>query len=112
MELSSAHRDLSIGKGDESDAYKKLPIDPDDTINTVVTIQGPDRKRYGSMSRSQISGPAAAVAHYNTFSLLLVSLFARLFGIPLIGYFDDFGFIVFETVSAKALEIFKNSAPI
>ena len=107
LELSSAHRDLAIGKGDASGAYKTLPIDPADALSASVTLQGPDKKWYGFISRSHIFGPAAAVVHYNTFSRLLVSLFVRLFGIPTIGYFDDFGFMVFETVSAKALGAFK-----
>ena len=107
-ELSSAHRDLALGKGDESDAYKKQPLTPADALSAVVTLQGPDRKWYGFISRSQIFGSTAAVVHYNTFSRLLVSLFVRLFGIPMIGYFDDFGFIVFETISAKALATFES----
>ena len=107
-DLSTSHRNLALGKGGESDAYKKLPLSPEDSLTAVITLQGPDGKWYGFISRSLMFGSTAAVVHYNTFSRLLVSLFVRLFGIPMVGYFDDFGFVIFQTVSREALDTFRD----
>ena len=46
------------------------------------------------------------MVHYNTFSRLLVSLFVRLFGIPMVGFFDDFGFAIFANITDQALATF------
>ena len=97
---------LALGKAGESDAYTKQPLRPSDSTSAVITLYGPDGKWYGFLSRSQIFGPTASVVHYNTFSRLLVSLFVRLFGIPMVGFFDDFCFVVFPNVTDQALVTF------
>ena len=105
-ELALSRRPLALGKADESDAYKKQPLSPSDATWAVITLYGPDKKWYGFTSRSQIFGSTASVVHYNTFSRLLVSLFVRLFGIPMVGFFDDFGFITFADIMDPALAAF------
>ena len=107
-ELALSRRAIALGKADESDAYKKQPLSPSDATSAVITLYGPDKKWYGFISRSQIFGSTASVIHYNTFSRLLVSLFVRLFGIPMVGFFDDFGFVIFADVMDQALSAFIN----
>ena len=95
LELIPCGRSLALGKADESDAYKKLPLRQKDMDLAVITLCGPDGRWYGCRSRSLIFGSTAAVVHYNTFSRMLVTLFSRLFGIPAVAYFEDFGFVIF-----------------
>ena len=102
-ELSHRGLDLAFGKGDESDAYKKQPIFPAGAFSAVITPQGGDGRRYGFVPRSQLFGPVVSVLHYNTFSRLLVSLFVKIFGIPAVAYFDDYGFVILRTSCATPL---------
>ena len=106
-DLLKSGRGLAFGKADESDAYKKLPLKAPDAFLAVITLQGPDGKWYVFTPRSQLFGSTAAVVHYNTFPRLLAPLFTRLFGIPLIGFFDDYGFLIFKSVMEESLSTFR-----
>ena len=53
---------------------------------------------------SLISGSVASVLRYNTFSRTDVALCVKLFGIPDVAYFGDFGFVIFANLMGKALE--------
>ena len=99
--------DLAFGKTDESDDYKKLPPKPPDAFLAAIALQGPDGKWYGLIPRSQLFGSAASVVRYNAFSRLLASLFARLFGAPPIGFFDDYGSLTFKAVMSEPTGSFK-----
>ena len=52
-------------------------------------------------------GATSAVLRYKCFSRLLAVLFNRIFGIPLIGYFGDFGSLVPGNVGRRALRTFE-----
>ena len=105
--VADSGTDWSLGKGDESDAYKKQPLLASDSLLAVTTLMGPDGRWYGLVPRSQIFGSTASVIHYNTFSRLLASLICRLLGLPCIGYFDDYAFLVPRTLQDLALTTFK-----
>ena len=106
-DLAHSGHDIVFGKGDESDAYKKQPMKPADAFAAVITVQGPDGRWFGLVPRSQLFGSVASVVHYNTFSRLLISLFVRIFGIPGVAYFDDYGFLVFAHLQNSAFRHFK-----
>ena len=110
--ISNSAHDWSLGKGDESDAYKKQPLSPSDALLAVTTLMGPDGRWYGFIPRSQIFGSTASVVHYNTFSRLLASLICRLMGLPCIGYFDDYAFMVPKPIQDLALITFKDFSSI
>ena len=40
---------------------------------------------------AQLVGSTASVLHYNVFSRNLISIFSRIFLVPCVAYFDDFG---------------------
>ena len=52
-------------------------------------------------------GATSAVLHYSCFSRLLAVLANRIFGIPLIGYFDDFVALAPANVGRLALRTFE-----
>ena len=56
--------------------------------------------------KALLFGSTSAVLHYNCFSRLLSVMANRIFGIPIIGYFDDFGPLVPEESADLALETF------
>lgn len=47
-------------------------------------------------------GAAAAVLRYNLFSRIFEGLIARLFGIPLLCFFDDFGALIPRPLAKRA----------
>ena len=51
-------------------------------------------------------GAMAAALRYNCFSWMLSVLFNLIFGIPLIGYFDDFGALIPYELSKDAIDTF------
>lgn len=50
--------------------------------------------------------PVAAVLHYNVFSRLVTAISNRMFGIPLVRFFDDFVALVSLLLASKALGAF------
>ena len=53
-------------------------------------------------------GATSAVLHYNCFRRLLSVLVDRIFGIPIVGYFDEFGAPSPEEMDDLALETFEH----
>ena len=47
----------------------------------------------------------AIVLHYNVLSRLIVTIFIRLFGLPMIGYYGDFGFSIPPALSSCAMDL-------
>ena len=105
--ISDSRYDWSLGKGDESGACKKQPLRPSDALLAVTTLMRPDDKWYGFVSRSQISRSTASVVHYNALSRLLATLICRLIGLPCIGYFDDYAFLVPRPIQVISLITFR-----
>ena len=101
--------DWSFFKADHQEAYKQLPLDPSETNLAIIGLRNPaDKQRYGFYSRTLVFGAVSAVLHYNVFSRILAEIFTRLFGIPLLSYFDDFGALIPTPLAEKALITFQN----
>ena len=106
LSTKSSGIDWCFGKVDHCSAYKNLPIRPSDQRFSYITIKNPSTGRFVAMApKTQISGSIASVLHYNVLSRILVSIFNRVFGIPMIGYFDDFGFLIPSSLSSDALQL-------
>ena len=82
-------------KCDRKSAYKALPVAPAETRLAVIALKSPGgNKFYAFVSRTLLFGSAASVLRYNIFARIVTELFARIFGIPLISFFGDFGDMV------------------
>lgn len=57
--------------------------------------------------KALLFGAEAAVLHYNCFSRLISVIFNKIFGTPLIAYFDDFGALAPKRLCDKALLTFE-----
>ena len=85
-------------------AYNQLPLREEHSRPESVTLRNPaDGCRHSFRSRTLLFGAVAAVLRYNVFSRISDALFARLFGIPVLSFFDDFGALVPSPLSQKAL---------
>ena len=96
---------LALGKADESDAYKKQPLCPVDVRLGSIILGFPDRKRYGfspALRSSDLPPQSPTIAHFP----LIGVTFCPHFGIPMVGFFGDFGFVIFDNVMDQALATF------
>ena len=92
-------------KGDDTSAYKNLPMRIEDSLTAVITLwDGSGECWKGFIPRTLIFGATASVLHYNTFSRLLAILINRLFGIPLLAFYDDLGSPMLFALGRVALE--------
>lgn len=81
-------------KGDREAAYKQVPLAPRDLPFAIIALRRPvSGKWYGLRSKSWTFGAIAGVWHYNVFSRLATAIFTRLFGIPMVFFFDYFAAI-------------------
>lgn len=60
---------------------------------------------YAFPPTTQICGPTASVLRYNLLSRLLVTILVRIFAIPSIGYYDDYGFLAPSDISGAAMRL-------
>ena len=73
-------------------AYKKLPIELEQSALNVIALRPPyDGRWYGFMGRTSMYGAIADVLHSNVSPRTLSDLMRRIFGIPTISNSDDFG---------------------
>ena len=108
LRAKPAHRAWVFGKVDHASAYKNLPIRPSDRPYANVVVKNPnDAKWYAFAPTTQLFGSTASVLHYNVFSRLLVTIINRVFAIPTIGYYDDYGFYVPAELGDEALTLIK-----
>ena len=92
-------------KGDDTSAYKNPPMRVGDSLTAVITLwDGSAHCWQGFVPRTLIFGATASVLHYNTFSRLLANLINRLFGIPLLAFYDDLGSPMLFALGRIALE--------
>ena len=85
-------RDWNFTKADRADAYKRPPMEWGHARVGVVALKRPvEGGVVWLFSRTILFGAADAVLRYNVFSRIVAELFARLFGVPLLGLFGDFG---------------------
>ena len=81
-------------------AYKCLPIRPINVALCISAARDPNSKSFRGVNPiTQIFGSTAAVLSYSVLSRIISSLENRIFGWPVVGDFDDFGFIVPSGVS-------------
>ena len=105
---ASSRSDWHFFKADHEAAYKQLPMKWEHSRLAVITLRCPtDGKWYAFRSRTMVFGAVAAVLHYNVFSRVLAELFTKLFGIPILSFFDDFGALIPGPLAKAALEAFK-----
>ena len=88
-------------------AYNQLPLREEHSRPESVTLRNPaDGCRHSFRSRTLLFGAVAAVLRYNVFSRISDALFARLFGIPVLSFFANFGALVPAFLPQKALGAF------
>ena len=108
-----ANRNWAFLKGDHASAYKQLPLDPKYANLSVATLRDPRTNRWnGFPPKVLLFGAVSAVLHYNCFSRSLAVLINRMFGIPPISYFDDFGSFCPAGLAHKALSVFSKATEI
>ena len=94
---------------DRDSSYKKLPIRPIDSRFCYIALFGPFRKcRCAFGPKTQISGPTASALRYNVFSRILPSIINRIFGIPILGYVDDYGPPIPTYLGSAALQAIRD----
>ena len=108
LNIRPSGRPWGFFKADHEAAYKQLPMMPEHTKLAFVALRDPNTSRWMAFHpKALLFGATSAVLHYNCFSRLLAVLTNRIFGIPLIGYFDDFGALVPANVGRSALRTFE-----
>ena len=99
-------RGWALLKADHVAAYKQLPLVPAGQAEAIIALRRPKSgKWYGFVSRALMFGDTAAVLHYSVFSRLVTALVNRLFGIPLICFFDDFAALIHRLLGSNALQV-------
>ena len=94
------------------DAYKNLPIDPDDMSTAIAALRHPTtHRRRGFVARTLISGPIDAVINYNVTSRVPAAQACRCLGLPTGAYFGDFSEIIRKKLSDAALKAFARFCP-
>ena len=105
--IASSSHAWHFMKADHEAAYKQLPLDWDQAKLAVVALRSPEDGRwYGFFSRTLLFGAVAAVIHYNVFSRIISELVCRIFGIPMVSYFDDFGAMLPKQLAQQGLQTF------
>ena len=83
-----------MAKAGRADAYRQLPLREEDELAVVATLLDPkDGLRYGFIPRTQPSGSAATVLHYDRLSRAKASFTCRYLKIPCVGYYDYSGIV-------------------
>ena len=92
ISVAPSARQWPFLKTDHTAAYKQLPLRPDNADLAVIALRGPVYGRWAAFrSRNLVFGSTAAALHYNCRSRCLAALISKTFGIPMLGYFDDYG---------------------
>ena len=108
LDCADADRELPFSKSDHAAAYKNMPLGPDSAKLFLVTLRNPtDSKRCGFWSRTLLFGAVAAVLRYNCFPRIIAVLANRLFGLPMVNYFDDLGCLILSQISRAGLNTFR-----
>ena len=77
---------------DHASGYKNSPVDPTDAQYCIAALRAPkDNRRYGFLPRALLFGAVSAVLHYNCSQRIISVLANKLFGFPVVNYFDDYG---------------------
>ena len=85
---------------------KNLPLKPLDSHLTAIGLWNSQcKKRFAFLPRTLLFGATASVLHYNVFLRILAAVFNRLFGIPLIAFYDDMGSPMIWGLAEEALQL-------
>ena len=99
--------DIEFWKADHESAFKQLPLRGSHYNMVLVAVGEPlTGILWFSKARNLPFGAVSSVAHYTAASRAVASLFARIFRIPVVGYFDDFCGVTPEGLAQQALELF------
>ena len=92
IDIKQTNRQWSFLKVDQEAAYKQLPIDPEQTKYATAALRHPHLNTwYAFRQTTLLFGSEADVIRYNCFSRVIAILVNRIFGIPLVSYYDDLG---------------------
>ena len=90
LDVRKAERRRPLLKMDHESEYKKLPLVTEQAKYAASPIRRPLLNTwYSFWPRSLLFWAEAEAAHYNCLSRAIAVLVNRIFGIPLISYFDD-----------------------
>ena len=104
MDIAADLREWSFFKDDCEAEYIQLPMDHEHRELAMDPLRNPDAGDGASFHpKDLLFGSAAEVIHNNCFPRLPSVLVNRIFGIPSIGYFGDFGAQVPSKLSPIAL---------
>lgn len=93
---------------DHEAAYKQLPLDDSHTKYAMVALRHPAAMEWRASPPHSIRfGAEAAVIHYNCYSRTVAILIYRIFGIPIISYYDDLGALIPSDLGQLAMETTK-----
>ena len=105
--IRASGRDWHFPKAGHEAAYRKLPLEWGRISLAGVSLRSPqDGRWYGFTSRTVMFGAISAVIYYAIFPRIIAELTCRIFGTPLVRYFDDFGALLPATLAKTGLEIF------
>ena len=108
LDVKETNRPWSFSKVGHEAAYKQLPLGPTHAKYATVALRRPTLGAWRAFRpHTLLFGAEAAVTHYNCFSRTLAVLINRIFGIPLMSYFDDLGALTPSEITQLALETIK-----
>ena len=106
-QLAETQPRLGIPQSRSRIGLQESPLRPDHAHLAFAALRSPrEGQWYAFPPRALIFGAISAVLHYNCFSRLLTCLTNRIFGIPLVGYFDDYGVMLPDSLSRPGLSTF------
>ena len=92
LNVRDANEPWAFYKTDHASAYKQLPPGPKRDGLAMAALRHQTLNTWFVFAhRSLLFGPEADVAHYNCLSRAISFLANRIFGIPILAYFDDLG---------------------
>ena len=95
-------------KDDHRAAYKSLPVCPSQTKLAAIVLKNPGGGNwYAFTSRTLLFGSIASVLHYNIFPRAISELVAKIFGILIVCFFDDFGALIIKCLAIEGLWCFQ-----
>ena len=107
LNIRTSGKKWAFYKAGREAAYKQLPIAPSQRRLAAVALRNHETSdRVDFPPKALLLGSAEAVLRYSCFSRLLSVLFNLLVGIPLVGYFDDFGALIPLDLSKEAIDTF------
>ena len=104
--LSTPPRKWSFEKADRKAEYRNLTLNPDQSQFRIAAHRSPgDSKWRGVAPLALLVGASAAVRHYSRFPRIISMVISRLFGLPLVNYFDDPGSMAPPSLSADGIRL-------